>query len=178
MSQPLTATIQTERGPIHLTLFAEQAPLTVASFVNLARRGFYDGLGFHRVIPDFMIQGGCPEGSGRGGPGYQFTDECTDALRHDRPGILSMANAGPGTNGSQFFITHVPTPWLDGKHTVFGAVVDDSDQAVVDAIVQGDRIESVTIAGDVAGLLEAHSEQVTQWNAVLDRRFPDLRPAD
>ena len=177
MSQTLTATFKTSRGDIRLRLYPEQAPMTVASFVNLARRGFYDGLKFHRVIADFMIQGGCPEGSGRGGPGYQFADECTAELRHDRPGILSMANAGPGTNGSQFFITHVATPWLDGKHTVFGAVVDDSDQAVVNAIAQGDVIESVEIEGDAEDLLAGQAERIAEWNRTLDRRFPELRPA-
>ena len=115
----LYATFDTDRGPIKVELYPEQAPLTVANFVNLARRGFYDGLNFHRVIADFMIQGGCPEGSGRGGPGYKFEDEAGNGLGHER-GVLSMANAGPNTNGSQFFITHVATPWLDGKHTVFG----------------------------------------------------------
>ena len=139
----LTATIRTSRGPIHLRLFADKAPVTVANFVNLAQRGFYDGLNFHRVIPDFMVQGGCPNGTGTGGPGYRFEDECRADVKHDAPGKLSMANAGPGTNGSQFFITHVPTPWLDGKHTVFGHVV--AGQEVVNAIQQGDHIKSVKI---------------------------------
>lgn len=164
----LQATIETARGPIVLELFAEQTPLTVANFVNLARRGFYDGLSFHRVLADFMIQGGCPEGSGRGGPGYRFEDEFSANLRHDRPGILSMANAGPGTNGSQFFITHVPTPWLDGKHSVFGAVTGDG-QAVVNAIRQGDQIVRISIEGDVDAALEAVADRVQQWNTVLDR---------
>ena len=124
----LTADIKTNRGTIHLKLFADQTPMTVANFANLAQRGYYNGLTFHRVIPDFMIQGGCPNGDGRGGPGYKFGDEFVGGLKHDRPGILSMANAGPGTNGSQFFITHGPTPWLDVKHTVFGAVVGAVDQ--------------------------------------------------
>ena len=140
----LTAVFTTARGPIRVRLNPEKAPVTVASFVNLAQRGFYDGLNVHRVIPDFMIQGGCPEGSGRGGPGYRFEDETGNGLRHDKPGILSMANAGPGTNGSQFFITHVATPWLDGKHSVFGKVIDDT-QSVVDSIKQGDVMEKVTI---------------------------------
>ena len=130
-----------------LRLFADKTPVTVANFVNLAKRGFYDGLSFHRVIPDFMIQGGCPKGTGTGGPGYRFEDETRADLRHDKPGVLSMANAGPGTNGSQFFITHVATPWLDGKHTVFGEVIGGDDQKVVDAIRGGDKIESVTHRG-------------------------------
>ena len=166
----LIATMQTPRGPIHLKLFAEKAPVTVASFVNLAQRGFYDGLSFHRVIPDFMIQGGCPEGSGRGGPGYRFEDETRTGLKHDKPGLLTMANAGPGTNGSQFFVTHVPTPWLDGKHTVFGEVVAADDQKVVDAIRAGDRIEKVTIEGDVSSLLTGQAARVAEWNKVLDAR--------
>lgn len=178
MTQHLTTTIRTNRGDIHLALFAEQAPVTVANFVNLARRGFYDGLSFHRVIADFMIQGGCPEGSGRGGPGYRFEDECRPELRHDRPGILSMANAGPGTNGSQFFITHVATPWLDGKHTVFGAVVGNEDQTVVDAIRQGDVIEAITIEGDAEPLLTAQAARISEWNEVLDRHFPKLKVAE
>lgn len=163
----LTATFTTSRGPIRVRLFADKAPVTVASFVNLAQRGFYDGLSFHRVIPDFMIQGGCPEGSGRGGPGYRFEDETRADLRHDKPGVLSMANAGPGTNGSQFFITHVATPWLDGKHTVFGEVLGPEDQAVVNAIKGGDRIESLRIAGDTAPLLASQASRVADWNRVL-----------
>ena len=166
----LTATFQTQRGPIRARLFADEAPVTVASFVNLVQRGFYDGLTFHRVIPDFMIQGGCPEGSGRGGPGYRFEDECRADLKHDKPGVLSMANAGPGTNGSQFFITHVPTPWLDGKHTVFGEILSADDQKVVDAVRGGDRVEKITIEGDAASLLAAQSARIAQWNAALDAR--------
>lgn len=171
----MQATIRTNKGVIKLNLYADHAPVTVASFVNLAQRGYYDGLIFHRVISDFMVQGGCPQGSGMGGPGYKFEDECTPALKHDRPGILSMANAGPRTNGSQFFITHVPTNWLDGKHTVFGAVVGNDDQAVVNSIAQGDRIESVEIVGDTADLLAKQKSRVDEWNAVLDKRFPRKR---
>jgi len=163
----LTATIKTSKGDIRLNLFNDKAPVTVANFVNLAKKGFYDGLKFHRVIADFMIQGGCPKGNGTGGPGYRFEDECTPLLKHDKPGKLSMANAGPNTNGSQFFITHVPTPWLDGKHTVFGAVVDDSDQKIVDSIKQGDSIESIIIGGDADALLTAQAVKVAEWNKVL-----------
>jgi peptidyl-prolyl cis-trans isomerase B (cyclophilin B) len=137
------ATIETDRGTIRLELFDEQTPKTVANFEKLSADGFYDGLTFHRVIPDFMIQGGCPRGTGTGGPGYTFEDELDPELRHDGPGVLSMANAGPNTNGSQFFITHVPTPWLDGKHSVFGRVIEG--QEVVDAVRQGDRMKSVTV---------------------------------
>ena len=163
----LTATFDTDRGPIKVELRPEQAPLTVASFVNLARRGFYDGLNFHRVIDDFMIQGGCPQGTGTGGPGYKFEDEARNGLTHQR-GVLSMANAGPNTNGSQFFITHVATPWLDGKHTVFGKVVEGMD--TVDAVRQGDRIKSVTIEGDAEAVLAAKADRVGEWNRVLDAR--------
>ena len=131
------------------------------------RRGFYDGLTFHRVIANFMVQGGCPEGSGRGGPGYRFADEFDPSLRHDRPGRLSMANSGPGTNGSQFFMTHVPTPWLDDAHAIFGAVAGDEDQAVVDAIEQGDRIDRIEVMGDVDDLLADQADRVRQWNAGL-----------
>ncbi len=145
------AVIETKKGRIILELFYKDTPLTVCNFVGLAEgslnaaRGkpFYDGLIFHRVIENFMIQGGDPEGRGTGGPGYKFPDEIVDSLKHDKPGVLSMANAGPGTNGSQFFITHVPTPWLHGKHTVFGTVVQGQD--VVNKIAQGDRIISIGI---------------------------------
>ncbi len=122
-----TATIQTADGEIFLQLFAEKTPNTVNNFVFLAREGFYDGVVFHRVIENFMVQGGDPTGTGRGGPGYSFEDEFHPELSHDGPGVLSMANAGPNTNGSQFFITHVATPWLDGKHSVFGRVTGGLD---------------------------------------------------
>ena len=164
----LIATFHTARGPIRVELFADKAPLTVANFVNLARRGYYDGLNFHRVIADFMIQGGCPNGDGRGGPGYRFEDECRSDLRHDKPGVLSMANAGPGTNGSQFFITHVATPWLDGKHTVFGAVLGADDQKTVDAIRADDKLERITLEGDADAVLAAQAARVAEWNKVLD----------
>lgn len=168
----LQMVISTSKGDINLTLFASKVPNTVANFVNLARRGFYDGLKFHRVIPDFMIQGGCPLGNGTGGPGYRFFDEFDDALIHDTPGVLSMANAGPNTNGSQFFITHVPTPWLDRRHAVFGKVNGDADQAVVNAVVGGDVINSVSIEGDVDALMTACADKVSEWNQTLDQRFP------
>jgi cyclophilin family peptidyl-prolyl cis-trans isomerase len=121
------AHLETDLGTMVLELFAAKAPKTVNNFVFLAREGFYDGIMFHRVIANFMVQGGDPTGRGSGGPGYKFADEFDPSLKHDKPGILSMANAGPGTNGSQFFITHVPTPWLDGKHSVFGQVVEGMD---------------------------------------------------
>ena len=141
--------------------------MTVANFVNLAQRGFYDGLSFHRVIADFMIQGGCPLGTGTGGPGYRFGDEFNSALRHDGPGKFSMANAGPGTNGSQFFITHVPTAHLDDAHTIFGAVKSEEDQKIVDQIEQGDQIQTIKIVGEYEELLSS-VESVSEWNDVLD----------
>ena len=135
--------IQTERGNITIEMFEDEAPNTVANMISLIEKGYYDGLNFHRVIPDFMIQGGCPHGTGTGGPGYDFDDECASDRRHDSAGVLSMANAGPGTNGSQFFITHGPTPHLDGKHTVFGKVTEG--QEVVDEIKQGDVMQTVVV---------------------------------
>ena len=140
------ATITTNRGTIRISMHDKEAPSTCANFEKLASQGFYDGLSFHRVIADFMIQGGCPEGSGHGGPGYQFDDEFHPDLKHEGPGVLSMANSGPNTNGSQFFITHVATPHLDGKHSVFGRVIDGQD--VVDAIRQGDTMESISMADE------------------------------
>ena len=135
--------IQTERGNITIEMFEDEAPNTVANMISLIEKGYYDGLNFHRVIPGFMIQGGCPHGTGTGGPGYDFDDECALDRRHDSAGVLSMANAGPRTNGSQFFITHGPTPHLDGKHTVFGKVTEG--QEVVDEIKQGDVMQTVVV---------------------------------
>ena len=163
----LSAEIVTEKGIISVDLFSEQTPITVANFVNLASRGFYDNLNFHRVIQDFMIQGGCPSGNGMGGPGYRFADEFLPELRHDSPGKLSMANAGPGTNGSQFFITHVPTPHLDDAHTIFGSVKSEEDQKIVDQIEQGDQIQTIKIVGEYEELLSS-VESVSEWNDLLD----------
>lgn len=159
----IQATITTSQGTINLDLYGDQAPKTVANFIKLAQDGFYDDLSFHRVIDDFMIQWGCPHGTGTGWPGYTFEDEFHPELRHDGPGILSMANSGPGTNGSQFFITHVATPWLDDKHTIFGKVVSDADQTVVNKISQEDTIEKIEIDGDVEELLE----QVAEFIAMI-----------
>ncbi len=178
----LYAQFNTDKGIIVCELEYENTPLTVTNFVGLAEgtkelgggaaqgTKFYDGLTFHRVIPDFMIQGGCPLGTGTGGPGYTFPDEIDPTLVHDQPGILSMANAGPGTNGSQFFITHVPTPWLDGKHTVFGHVV--SGQEVVDAIKQGDTLKSVEIirVGKKAEAFTADQASFDELIASMDGR--------
>jgi peptidyl-prolyl cis-trans isomerase B (cyclophilin B) len=142
-----TATITTKHGDIRMQLYDDKAPKTVANFEKLAASGFYDGLKFHRVIADFMIQTGCPKGTGTGGPGYTFADEFHKDLKHDGPGVLSMANSGPNSNGSQFFITHVATPWLDGKHSVFGRVIGDT-QSVVNAVRQGDTMEKVTVSDE------------------------------
>jgi peptidyl-prolyl cis-trans isomerase B (cyclophilin B) len=158
------AVMKTSEGDITFELFDEDAPKTVSNFKELAGQGFYDGLIFHRIIPDFMIQGGCPEGTGTGGPGYQFEDEINDhkVVR----GALAMANAGPNTNGSQFFlVTTGEAPWLDGKHTVFGQVTDGMD--VVDKITQGDTIKSVKIEGDADAALAAKADRVSEWNRIL-----------
>lgn len=157
--------MHTSEGAIEATLLATKTPLTVANFLNLAQRGYYAGLSFHRVIPNFMIQGGDPTGTGRGGPGYRFEDEIHPALRHTRAGLFSMANAGPGTNGSQFFITHTATPWLDGKHTVFGKVT--KGQIVVDTIQQGATIESIEILDSTDALFTQQAHRISKWNAVL-----------
>lgn len=166
----MKAIIKTNKGDISLKLFADLAPVTVANFVNLAKRGFYNGLKFHRVIKEFMIQGGCPFGTGTGGPGYKFQDEFDSQLIHDKPGMLSMANAGPGTNGSQFFITHVPTPWLDRKHSIFGEVMGPKDQDVVNSIQQNDVIESIVIEGDTTELFEKTKSHLDKWNKILDSK--------
>jgi peptidyl-prolyl cis-trans isomerase B (cyclophilin B) len=140
------ATFTTNQGTIRIELHDEKTPKTVANFEKLAGDGFYDGLTFHRVLDDFMVQGGCPKGTGTGDPGYKFDDEFHPDLKHDVPGVLSMANSGPNTNGSQFFITHVATPWLDGKHSVFGHVIEGQD--VVNAISQGDIMEKVSVGDE------------------------------
>ena len=157
--------MHTSKGDIEATLFATKTPVTVANFLNLTKRGYYDGLTFHRVIPDFMIQGGDPTGTGRGGPGYQFEDEIHPALRHTRAGLFSMANSGPRTNGSQFFITHNATPWLDGKHTVFGKV--NKGQKVVDAIQKGATINSIDVLDSTDALFIEQKQRIDQWNAAL-----------
>ena len=172
-AQALTALIETNKGNIEVEFNERAAPTSVANFVNLSLRGFYDGLTFHRVENRFMVQGGDPLGNGTGNPGYRFQGETN--LRHNRPGILSTANAGPGTDGSQFFITHVPTPHLDGIHSVFGVVT--SGMQVVNQIRRGDRIVKVSISGDISELWAEKSEDLTRWNSILDEGFPDLKPA-
>ena len=173
--QDIRIILHTSKGEIEATLFASKIPMTVANYLNLARQGFYDGLTFHRVIPNFMIQGGDPTGTGRGGPGYKFANEFDDSLRHSKPGIFSMANAGPNTNGSQFFITHVPTPHLDGKHSVFGEVTKGQD--VVNQITKGDTIIRIEILDPTDALFQAQASNIEQWNAVLKNRRPPA-PAD
>jgi peptidyl-prolyl cis-trans isomerase B (cyclophilin B) len=160
--------MSTTKGEIEATLFASKTPMTVANFLNLAKRGYYDGITFHRVIADFMIQGGDPTGTGRGGPGYKFGDEFHPDLKHTKPGIFSMANAGPATNGSQFFITHGPTPHLNGKHSVFGEVT--KGQGVVDQIAKGDKIKSIKILDSTDALFAAEKETLADWNKTLDAR--------
>lgn len=164
----INITLHTTAGDIDATLYAAKTPLTCANFLNLAQRGYYDGVSFHRVIANFMIQGGDPTGTGRGGPGYKFADEFHPELRHRSAGVFSMANAGPGTNGSQFFITHLATPHLDGKHSVFGQVTNG--QQVVNAVKQGDKITSITIHGDTTALFESQKDHLEHWNSILDKR--------
>jgi peptidyl-prolyl cis-trans isomerase B (cyclophilin B) len=172
-SAQLVAVIDTSKGVMRAELNDRAAPTTVANFVNLALRGFYDGLTFHRVERNFMAQGGDPLGDGTGGPGYRFTGELL--LKHNRQGVLSMANSGPGTDGSQFFITHLATPHLDGLHSVFGRVIEG--QSVIMQIRRRDVINSITIEGDPGELFQRRSEQLAQWNAILDENFPGLKPA-
>ena len=163
----MKATIKTNKGSINVDLYSDKAKLTVSNFVNLSKRGFYNKLTFHRVIDDFMIQGGCPQGTGVGGPGYQFKDEFHPDLKHDKSGILSMANSGPKTNGSQFFITHIPTPWLDNNHTVFGNVINDDSQTIVNQIQEGDQIETINIIGDLPDD-KTITQQLESWNEILN----------
>ena len=157
----------TNKGEININLLPEKSPVTVASFVNLVKNGYYNGLKFHRVIEDFMAQGGDPTGTGMGGPGYRFEDEVDNGLDFSVPGKLAMANAGPGTNGSQFFITTVPTEWLNGNHTIFGEVVSNSDLEVVKLLSNNDVMERVEIEGDVKEILDTYKDRVAQWNSIL-----------
>jgi len=166
--QDVNITIKTTKGDIDCVIYAIKTPLTAANFLNLTARDYYDGLAFHRVIANFMIQGGDPLGTGSGGPGYTFADEVNTGLRHDGPGILSMANRGPGTNGSQFFVTHNSTPHLNGKHTVFGKVTKGQD--VVDTIAKGDKIIDIVIKTSTEALFESQADQIAEWNKVLSAR--------
>ena len=172
-AQGLVAIINTSKGVIEAELNDRAAPTTVANFINLAIRGFYDGLTFHRVERNFMVQGGDPLGNGSGGPGYRFSGEII--LKHNQPGILSMANSGPGTDGSQFFLTHLATPHLDGLHSVFGKVING--QSVIYDIRRRDVINSISIQGDPTNLFKRKAEDVETWNNTLDLNYPDLKPA-
>ena len=165
--------IITAKGDVNINLLPDKSPITVANFVNLAKKGYYDGLKFHRVIDNFMAQGGDPTGTGAGGPGYQFEDEINNGLNFSKPGKLAMANAGPGTNGSQFFITTVPTEWLNGNHTIFGEVVSDADLAVVKKLSNGDVMTKVVVEGDVDAFLKTQKNRVDSWNKTLKQNFPN-----
>lgn len=173
LAQRLSAVIDTSKGEIRIELNARAAPTTVANFVNLAQRGFYNGLTFHRVERNFMVQGGDPEGDGTGGPGYKFRGEIV--LKHNQPGIISMANSGPATDGSQFFLTHLATPHLDGLHSVFGKVT--AGLSIVYEIKRGDLINSIAIEGDASSLFERRKTELDAWNQILDQQFPDLDPS-
>lgn len=165
--------IMTEKGDININLLPEKSPVTVANFVNLAKKGYYDGLKFHRVIDNFMAQGGDPTGTGAGGPGYQFEDEVDNGLNFSKAGKLAMANAGPGTNGSQFFITTVPTEWLNGHHTIFGEIVSDNDLKVVKKLTNGDIMKKVVVEGDIDAFLKTQKNRVDSWNKTLKQNFPN-----
>ena len=165
--------IMTEKGDININLLPEKSPVTVANFVHLATKGYYDGLKFHRVLDNFMAQGGDPTGTGAGGPGYRFEDEVNNGLNFSKAGKLAMANAGPGTNGSQFFITTVPTEWLNGNHTIFGEVVSDDDLKVVKKLSNGDVMKKVVVEGDVDAFLKTQKNRVDSWNKTLKQNFPN-----
>ena len=165
--------IITAKGDVNINLLPDKSPVTVANFVNLAKKGYYDGLKFHRVIDNFMAQGGDPTGTGMEGPGYRFEDEVNNGLNFSKAGKLAMANAGPGTNGSQFFITTVPTEWLNGNHTIFGEVVSDADLAVVKKLSNGDIMTKVVVEGDVDAFLKTQKTRVDSWNKTLKQNFPN-----
>lgn len=165
--------IITAKGDVNINLLPDKSPVTVANFVNLVKKGYYDGLKFHRVIDNFMAQGGDPTGTGMGGPGYRFEDEVNNGLNFSKAGKLAMANAGPGTNGSQFFITTVPTEWLNGNHTIFGEVVSDADLAVVKKLSNGDVMTKVVVEGDVDAFLKTQKNRVDSWNKTLKQNFPN-----
>ena len=165
--------IITAKGDVNINLLPDKSPVTVANFVNLAKKGYYDGLKFHRVIDNFMAQGGDPTGTGMEGPGYRFEDEVNNGLNFSKAGKLAMANAGPGTNGSQFFITTVPTEWLNGNHTIFGEVVSEADLDVVKKLSNGDVMTKVVVEGDVDAFLKTQKTRVDSWNKTLKQNFPN-----
>lgn len=165
--------IITAKGDVNINLLPDKSPVTVANFVNLAKKGYYDGLKFHRVIDNFMAQGGDPTGTGMGGPGYRFEDEVNNGLNFSKAGKLAMANAGPGTNGSQFFITTVPTEWLNGNHTIFGEVASEADLDVVKKLSNGDVMTKVVVEGDADAFLKTQKNRVDSWNKTLKQNFPN-----
>ena len=165
----MKAIIKTNKGEINLNLFSETAPVTVLNFINLANRGYYNNTIFHRVIEDFMAQGGDPTGTGMGGPGYSFGDEVYNGYLFDKPGYLAMANAGPNTNGSQFFITTVITEWLNNNHTIFGEVVSESDLEIVKSLKNNDKIEKIEIIDLDKKFLDKHKDILEKFNRVLDK---------
>jgi len=165
--------IITAKGDVNINLLPDKSPVTVANFVNLAKKGYYDGLKFHRVIDNFMAQGGDPTGTGAGGPGYRFEDEVNNGLNFSKAGKLAMANAGPGTNGSQFFITTVPTEWLNGNHTIFGEVASEADLDVVKKLSNGDVMTKVVVEGDIDAFLKTQKNRVDSWNKTLKQNFPN-----
>lgn len=165
--------IITAKGDVNINLLPDKSPVTVANFVNLVKKGYYDGLKFHRVIDNFMAQGGDPTGTGAGGPGYRFEDEVNNGLNFSKAGKLAMANAGPGTNGSQFFITTVPTEWLNGNHTIFGEVASEADLDVVKKLSNGDVMTKVVVEGDVDAFLKTQKNRVDSWNKTLKQNFPN-----
>ena len=165
--------IITAKGDVNINLLPDKSPVTVANFVNLAKKGYYDGLKFHRVIDNFMAQGGDPTGTGMGGPGYRFEDEVNNGLNFSKAGKLAMANAGPGTNGSQFFITTVPTEWLNGNHTIFGEVASEADLDVVKKLSNGDVMTKVVVEGDIDAFLKTQKTRVDSWNKTLKQNFPN-----
>ena len=166
----MKAIIKTNKGEINLNLFSEAAPVTVLNFVNLVNRGYYDNTIFHRVIDDFMAQGGDPTGTGMGGPGYSFGDEVYNGYLFDKPGYLAMANAGPNTNGSQFFITTVITEWLNNNHTIFGELVSESDLDIVKSLKNNDKIEKIEIIDLDKEFLDKHKDILEKFNSVLDKK--------
>jgi len=171
----LRITLVTTQGSANFYLYPEAAPETVASFLNLAKRGYYDNNKIHRAIENFVIQAGDPTGTGRGGPGYTIKDEIVNWLDFFQQGMLAMANAGPDTGGSQYFVTIYPAEWLNGKHTVFGEYIDDSDFEVIKKLEYGDVIKEIKFQGDVDGFLSLHKAKIDEWNAKLDKEYPNLK---
>ena len=171
----IRATISTSQGDLNFYLYPEVAPIAVANFINLSKRGYYDDMKFHRYVENFMVQGGDPTGTGTGGPGYFFQDEFSEWLDFYQPGMLAMANAGPNTNGSQFFITKAPAEWLNKRHTVFGELIADEDMQVLLKLEKNDVIKGITFTGPVDKLLNRYKTKISEWDTVLDKNFPNLK---